>query len=380
MPFVFSKPVTGKDYVGRHQEVADLSNLLSQGENVVIYDIPGSGKSSVIQQTFHNMRVSSQSFSTVEFSLHNCRTVADFMMRFGSAVLGVFCSTPSAYLAAIGKFLEGTHFVFNHDLYSMKGQVLSLESDIDDDDIKAVLSLPYRLALDNLNRLYVILEDFQNVMLTEDGNKVCRILNSLFDTADSSWKEWCSFILCGNMVNAMKGIFGGGLLFRNVKRLELKPVSRNDMADYVIKIYNETGKVIDRGILLDSLALMKDNPSYAMHFFSICDSMSRGFITEPVLNDALHTLLFLHSVRFKAIMNDLTTFQVCFLRAVIDGNRKFTSLEVIRKYNLSSAANVRRLREALCKKEIITLNEDDEPELLDPLFEYWVRKYFFEIN
>ena len=40
---------------------------------------------------------------------------------------------------------------------------------------------------------------------------------------------------------------------------------------------------------------------------------------------------------------------------------------------------MKRLREALCKKEIITFDEKDEPVILDPLFEYWVRKEFFEI-
>ena len=32
----------------------------------------------------------------------------------------------------------------------------------------------------------------------------------------------------------------------------------------------------------------------------------------------------------------------------------------------------------LKKKEVLTFNEKDEPEILDPLFEYWLEKYFFE--
>ena len=36
--------------------------------------------------------------------------------------------------------------------------------------------------------------------------------------------------------------------------------------------------------------------------------------------------------------------------------------------------------DALMKKEIVTFDEKDEPTLLDPLFEYWVRKYFFEMQ
>ena len=101
---------------------------------------------------------------------------------------------------------------------------------------------------------------------------------------------------------------------------------------------------------------------------------------EPVLLEALDTIISIHEPRFIATMNDLTTFQVCLLRAVVDGVNKFSSAEVIRHYNLNSSANVLRLKEALCKKEVLTFDENDEPRILDPLFEYWVTKKYFEIK
>ena len=56
---------------------------------------------------------------------------------------------------------------------------------------------------------------------------------------------------------------------------------------------------------------------------------------------------------------------------------KFSSSDVIEKYGLNSSANVRRVKDALRKKEVITFNEKDEPVILDPLFEYWIRRYYF---
>jgi hypothetical protein len=53
---------------------------------------------------------------------------------------------------------------------------------------------------------------------------------------------------------------------------------------------------------------------------------------------------------------------------------------VIEKYGLNSSANVRRVKDALKKKEVITFNEKDEPVVLDPLFEYWVGKHYFGIR
>jgi hypothetical protein len=68
------------------------------------------------------------------------------------------------------------------------------------------------------------------------------------------------------------------------------------------------------------------------------------------------------------------------LRAVLDGVVKFSASEVIDRYSLNSSANVRRVKDALKKKEVITFNEKDEPVILDPLFEYWITKYYFEIQ
>ena len=58
---------------------------------------------------------------------------------------------------------------------------------------------------------------------------------------------------------------------------------------------------------------------------------------------------------------------------------KFSASDVIEKYGLNSSANVRRVKDALKKKEVLTFNDKDEPVILDPLFEYWVSKMFFEI-
>ena len=51
-----------------------------------------------------------------------------------------------------------------------------------------------------------------------------------------------------------------------------------------------------------------------------------------------------------------------------------------RRANRTWKANVRRVKDALRKKEIMTFNEKDEPVILDPLFEYWLRNIYFEMQ
>ena len=101
---------------------------------------------------------------------------------------------------------------------------------------------------------------------------------------------------------------------------------------------------------------------------------------EPVLVEALACMVAIYEPRFRDMMDDLTTHQVSLLKAVIDGNTRLSGAETVRKYALNSSANVKRVKEALMKKEIIAFDQREIPYIIDPLFEYWVRKYYFEIT
>ena len=191
----------------------------------------------------------------------------------------------------------------------------------------------------------------------------------------------CSFILCGSRVNAMKDIFQHRRFFyRMAEHLPLSTVDEKEIIEYVVRGFLSSGKVVERELLLGMCRLFRNNLWYIAHFTAICDSLSKGYIIEATLMEALGNLISIHEPRFASTMNSLTTFQVGLLRAILDGHTRFSASEIIQRYGLNSSANVKRLKDALMKKEIVTFDEKDEPTLLDPLFEYWVRKYFFEMQ
>lgn len=87
-------------------------------------------------------------------------------------------------------------------------------------------------------------------------------------------------------------------------------------------------------------------------------------------------MLAMHSTRFVSCVNGMTGHQLSFVRAILDGVRQFSSCEVTEKYRLNSSANVKRVREALQKKEIVTFDDDGVPHIIDPLFKYWIQQFF----
>ena len=217
--------------------------------------------------------------------------------------------------------------------------------------------------------------------ISDEYEDVFKIMENHMKSRDRSNPYPATFLMSGAMVNAMKLIFEEKRFFyRLVNHVAFTPVDDKEIIEHVVKGFlNGMGKSFDRNLAMGACSLFKSNLWYINHLAAICDALSKGFVTEAMMTDALNSMISVHEPRFVSIVNDLTDHQLSLMRAVMDGVVKFSASDVIEKYHLNSSANVRRVKDALKKKEVITFNEKDEPVVLDPLFEYWISRYYFEI-
>lgn len=380
-PFIYDKFVTGRNFIGRKTECHALRNLLEKEENICIYEPPKTGKMSLIQQTLFNMRMSGKQFSSVRVSLFNVRDEKTFMLKLCSALVRSAASTPAEYEEIVDSMLGGTHFTFDMEQFSLKDETVSLKGVPDVNDLQSLFRLPQKIAGRSGEPVFVILEEFQNVLdLGEESSD--RIFGTLLETLrdrQTGNAGHASFIFTGSKVNAMKFIFEERKFFyRQAEHIPIPAVDKREISDHIMRGFQTGGKVISQDLIDGAVELFKGNLWYINHFAAICDSLSKGFLNEGTLMDALGMILSIHETRFRSITDDLTTHQLNFLKAILDGENKFSSVEVVGKYGLHSSANVRRVKDALKKKEIITFNEKDEPVFLDPLYEYWLGRVYFE--
>ena len=319
-PFLYNRYVTGQHFIGRKEDCTILGNLLSQGENVAIWETRGTGKRSLIQQTLTKIRIEGTRFITADLSALDIRSAEVFVKRMGSTLVRTVASTPDEYAAVVARYLGGTHFVFDRKAFSDYDAILSLNWEMDEQDMLAVLRLPYLLAEERPERMFLIVEEFQSLDLADDGEKLFAALSQVMDEMRAAGRRNFSWIFTGSRVNAMADIFQHRRYFtRRVTRVHLSPVDEKNIVEHIIKGFLSSGKVIDRDLVAGACRLFKCNLFYINHFTSICDSLSKGYIMEPVLLEALQSVVAVHSGRFVAMMSDLTTFQVNLLHAVIDG-------------------------------------------------------------
>ncbi len=378
-PFPYSQYVSGKQFIGRKADVTLLGNLLSQGEHVALYEPPKSGKTSLIQQALFDLRMNGKAFSVGQLSALNIRTPEAFLLRLGSTVLHMVASSADDLASLVKRYLSGTHFVFDPRAFSEGGEVLSLGWDLDPEDVLALLRMPFHLAADRGERLIMIVDDFHCLGLLDNPDQILRPLDAVL--REQRERRQFVYVFCGSGVNAMKAIFESGLLFhRVVERVRLSPVPEAEICEHIQRGFLAGGKVVNQELILGACRLFRGSLWYLNHFASVCDAGSRGYIMEPLFVEALEALISLHTPRFRDIVNGLTTHQISLLRAVEEGVVRFSSADVIRNYGLNSSANVKRVKDALMKKEVLLFDENDNPTVADPLFEYWLKKYYFEMK
>ena len=302
-PFIYDNYVTGKNFVGRKLECNILSNLLEGGSQISLYAPPKSGKMSVIQQTLFNMRAVGKQFSVAWVNLFNVRTVYDFLKKFGTAVIKPLYSTPAEYADVVARHLSDTHFLFDPARFASHEEIVCLNWEPDANDIEQMFRLPYKIAEERGVPCYVVIEEFQNLTWAKDYDyeNVFHVLEKIFAERNT----FASYIITGSQVNAMKNIFEERKFFyRQVDHLPLQDVEDKDIIEHIIRGFRTTGKVIERDLVIGACKLFRSNMWYLNHFVSICDSMSRGYLNEGILMEALKTIVSVNEPRFLSIVND----------------------------------------------------------------------------
>lgn len=372
-PFPYDRYASGKNFIGRKSETVILESMLRSKQNVLLYDAPKTGKGSLIRHVLYNLKIGSYPFIACHVSLGNIRERAGFLASYASALVKAAASEAGGMKEIYDRFLAGTFLCLDLAEENGKG-IFRPEKAPSREDEKAIFELGEKIAGYCGTAVIIVIEEFQNLLMFDDSNEILDTMESVLNG-----RENATYIFSGSRINAMKSIFEEERRFyRFAEHVPLQTIDEREITEYVIRGFSRGGKIIEHDLVLGAVRLFENNCWYINQFASICDSLSRGYINENTLMDALKMLIAVHSLRFRDMVDGMTGFQTDMFRAILDGVTRFSATETIEKYGLNSSANVRRLKDALKKKEIITFDEKDIPHVIDPLFKYWMKKYYFK--
>ena len=349
-PFAFEKVAAGRSIIGRKEQIERMKSILTESEKgVSIYDTPRSGKEVVVQEVLSHITSSKKRTIICEMNLFNIRSWKEFFNLMKIKMEGCFEE-------------------------ASKGALLPFKVDMSELPAKKIADIPQKLAQDTGTLVIIYIKDFHAISSFEDSDTM---------TAECLDKIWAKhtdvrYILTGSSVGRMKDIFEKRKLFySSTIHVDLPRIDKILVCNFIVNSFLNIGRVIENEEALLIYQITGGNMWYVKQVCSFCCALPAGYINHSVVSQALEALFSTHSVRFQQIVNDLTFNQLNLLRAINDGVTKFSSAEILDKYKLNSSANVFRIKEALEKKDVITFDQSDVPYLLDPLFEYWLKHYYF---
>ena len=349
LPFSFDKIAAGSSILGRTEEIGTIISTLEKGgRGLAIYGEARSGKETIVTEAVEQFRSRRTRLIVCDIDLFNIRSFEDFAHLWRSK-------------------MKECAVEVNRDA------LLPFDIHIDDIATARIFDLPGIIADEAGAQMIVYIKEFQNLSRFEDEK-------FRLEDLDRSWsrQRHVNYLLTGSFINAMKSIFEERKCFYGLCRtLELRPLDRKTVCEYIRSMFLNYGRVIEMEEAMAICEIASGNMWYVKQLCSICYAMPVGYVNRKVVNQARDTLLSIHVPRFKQMLLDLTGNQLNLLRAIVDGVQKLSSAEMMERYRLNSSANVFRVKDALQKKEVITFDADENARIIDPLFAYWLRNYYF---
>jgi len=146
--------------------------------------------------------------------------------------------------------------------------------------------------------------------------------------------------------------------------------------DFIRERFAATGKTITKKQASYIASLVENHPYYVQQLAQNCWLRSGKKITDKIIDEAIESLVLQLSLLFQNITERLTTSQMNFLLALVDGVEKLTSNDTVSNYHLSSSSNVIQIRKALINKEIVDEQTSGKPEILDPVYKIWLKNQY----
>lgn len=342
--FTYNTLATGLNFLSRKRELHQLESLLSTGKNAVIYEPPKTGKSSLVEAAFSSMKKSGLKFRVAYMNLQ--RAISADMLR------DMFSE---AYATATG---NGIMFGDSNT------------------GILKTLSEIASQSMEDSGRIILYIDEFQDIMKIEEWE----------DILHEYEREWhncpnVSFLFSGSSVNSMKYIFEERKFYYNLfERVRLSPIEEKAVIDHIIKTFLRVGRVVEQRHGERIYEVADGHPWYIWQIANTCFNLTKGYLVDSIIEYAIDSVLSLHEVRFKEIINGLSHYQILLLKAIFEGKSRVNSSSVIEEYGLNSSANVHRLKEALTKKEVVIFDHQGNPEIIDPMFRLWLERNYFIQN
>lgn len=370
-PFIFGVATSGDNFTDREKETARLLSNFQHGVNTVLISPRRWGKTSLVQKVCRLTQ--SDKLKIVYLDIFSCRSDGDFYNAFAAAVLKQTSSKWDEWVENAKLFLSRISPRISLGPDPMSDFSISLELNPKSDDIDEILQLPEKIAQKKGINIVVCIDEFQQIAEFKDSKMFQKRLRSVWQLQKS-----VSYCLFGSKMHLMNELFEKKSLpfYKFGDAVYLPKISTSDWVEYICGRFEATGKHISKELAEKICRTVDNHSSYVQQLAWLVWIQAKEVATDQNFEDAFQDIVDQNTPLFEKQTESLTTYQMNFLRAIVNGvHKEFTTQEVLQKYQLGSSANVSTVKRALIKKELIE-TEKQQVIIPDPVMRIWLKREF----
>ena len=371
-PFVFGRAAEGAYFTDRIEDARRLSANLTHGIHTILISPRRWGKTSLVKKVINETDRPDIRFVFID--IFDCKSEYDFYHSFANEIVKQTSSKIDEWVETAKTFLSNISPKFSFGTDPMNDFSLSFEWSPEDNTEKEILQLPQKIAQKKNIRLIVCLDEFQQIADFSDSITFQKKLRSVWQH-----QQEVTYCMFGSKKHLMENIFNEKSMpfYKFGDMMFLKKIPTEEWVPFVCDKFRETGKTISEEQVAKICELTENLSSYVQHLAWIVWYKSDKVVRNKDIDDAVSDLLEQNKVFFQREVEQLSEFQLNFLKALANGvSSGFSRKEIIKKYRLESSANVQSVKKSLLKKGIIDIDEQTVT-FDDSIFKLWMQRQRF---
>jgi len=368
-PFRYGAKVTGGSFYDRREIKASMMNVLSGGNNVVLYGPRRYGKSSLVAEMVEDFR--RQGVVCIYLNMMNVASLDDFIMAYTKGVYDAF-SPSAAALRSLAGFFRRVRPVLTLGEDGKPELTLALGSGkAGVAELREALELPFRLRPKGRSAI-IVLDEFQEVAEFGLGNRFEGIMRSVIENhAD------ISYVFLGSKTHLLKRMFAAPSrpFYRSAQTFSLSLPPEDESRAFLREKFNEVGCVLEE----TAAELIVERTGNVPYYLQALGSWTFRVVTErggrSVKRDdvvaAFELMLAAEEGLFESLFRSLPESQRLVARAIAREPVATFSEEYRLRHFLPSLSTVGTAVRRLADDSRIDM-VDGKYRHMDPLFAWYL--------
>lgn len=370
-PFIFGIATSGDNFTDRKKETERLLLNFQHGINTVLISPRRWGKTSLVQKVCRLAQ--SDKLKIVYLDIFSCRSDKEFYNAFATAIIKQTSSKFEEWLDNAKLFLSRITPKISIGPDPMTDFSISLEMNPKSEDIDEILQLPEKIAQKKNCSIVICIDEFQQIAEFSDSKTFQKRLRTVWQLQKN-----VSYCLFGSKKHLMNELFENKSypFYKFGDAIYLQKIGTQDWVEYICNRFSVTGKQISEQLAERICQAVDNHSSYVQQLAWLVWIHTDKIATEKDFESAYQDIIDQNTPLFEKQTESLTTYQMNFLRAVLEGvHSEFTKQEILNKYQLGTSANISIVKRALEKKELIEI-EKRKISIPDPILKEWLRREF----